>query len=69
MERRYREIRHRYADVVCGVTDYQMFRDIQVLLRYIGALHEALACQAARQAAELAFYELGRGQDESARTH
>jgi len=69
MVKRYREIRHRYADVVCGVSDYQMFRDIQVLLHYIDGLHGTLARQAAREAVTQAFYEFGPDEEGSFRTH
>ncbi|GAB4246971.1 MULTISPECIES: hypothetical protein [Deferrisoma] len=43
MLREYRTIRNRYDDVLAGVSDYQMFRDIRALLRYIEFLHEQLA--------------------------
>ncbi len=43
MFREYMKIRHRYEDILCGVSDYQMFRDIRLLLRYIELLHEQLA--------------------------
>lgn len=69
MVRRYREIRHRYADVVCGINDHQMFRDIQALLGYIEALHGAMARLAAREVVELASSEFDGAGDARALTH
>lgn len=48
MDRTYREIRERYRDILCGVSDPQMFQDILALLRYIDFLHETLARHAAQ---------------------
>jgi len=69
MVRRYREIRHRYVDVVCDITDDQMFHDIQALLHYIEALHGALARLAARDAVELASSEFDSEKGDTALTH
>jgi hypothetical protein len=65
----YREIRNRYADVVCAVTDHQMFRDIQVLLRYVDELHHILAGQAAAHLVGEAFAAFAREGDRRGRTH
>lgn len=53
MREDYRKIRGRYDDVLCGVLDVDMFRDVQALLRYIEVLHEQLAHY--RACAELAL--------------
>lgn len=58
MERKFKEIRQRYDDVVCGVSDYQMFRDIRSLLGYIDRLHGRMVEQAAEEAVRAAFHSL-----------
>lgn len=65
----YRQIRSRYSDVVCAVTDHQMFRDIQVLLRYIDELHHLLAGQAAAHLVGEAFAAFSEDGDRQGRTH
>ena len=58
MDRKYKEIRGRYDDVVCGVTDYQMFQDIRALLGYVDQLHQRMVDQAAEKAVQAAFQAL-----------
>jgi hypothetical protein len=59
MDRKFKEIKDRCDDVVCGVSDYQMFRDIRSLLGYIDQLHHRLFEQAAEEAVRAAFLSLG----------
>ena len=63
MGRNFKEIRNRYDDVVCGVTNDQMVQDVNALLGYIDQLHQRLVEQAAEGAVQAAFRALedGRG--------
>ena len=63
MEQKFKEISGRYEAVVCGVSDYQMFRDIRSLLGYIDQLHQRLVEQAAEEAVRAVFLSLGDGAD------
>ena len=63
MDQKFKDINNRYADVVCGVSDHQMFRDIRSLLSYIDQLHRRLVDQAAEEAVRAAFLSLGDGAD------
>ena len=63
MDRKLKQIRGRYEDVLCGVSDYDMFRDIRSLLGYIDQLHRQLVDQAAEEAVRAAFRSLGDGND------
>ena len=69
MVRAYREIRERYRDTLCGVTDPQTFRDVLALLRYIDLLHASLARQAAQDLARGAFEEFGASKGTHSLTH
>ncbi|MEW6489995.1 MAG: hypothetical protein AB1578_19060 [Thermodesulfobacteriota bacterium] len=69
MIQNYRQIRDRYSDAVCAVTNPQMFRDIQVLLRYIDELHHLLAGQAAAHLVGEAFAAFAQDGDRQGRTH
>ncbi|MDF1551411.1 MAG: hypothetical protein P1P84_00040 [Deferrisomatales bacterium] len=64
MDQKFKEISGRYDDVVCGVSDYQMFRDIRSLLAYIDQLHSRLVEQAAEDAVRATFLSLGDGADQ-----
>ena len=64
MDRKLKEIQGRYEDVLCGVSDYQMFRDIRSLLRYIDEIHQRMVDQAAEEAVQAAFMALGDGVDQ-----
>lgn len=55
MTRRYREIRDRYSDALCGATERQMLADIQALLQYVDRIHQAMARQAAEHLVSEAF--------------
>lgn len=63
MDRKFKEISGRYDDVVCEVSDDQMFRDIRSLLGYIDQLHQQLVDQAAEESVRAVFQSLGDGAD------
>lgn len=63
MDRKFKKIRGRYEDVLCGLSDYDMFRDIRSLLGYIDQLHRQLVDQAAEEAVRAVFLSVGDGED------
>jgi hypothetical protein len=58
MERKLKEISDRYADMLGGVSDHQMFQDIRALLGYVDQMHRQLMDHAAEEAVQAVFLSL-----------